>query len=167
MRRFRQSGLQRRQRISIHASRVGCDHYIQSNPVTDTISIHASHVGCDNSWESKLTKPAIFQSTHPVWDATQTHHLYIMEINFNPRIPCGMRRPGPRRPCRSWYFNPRIPCGMRPSQLPLSSVIDSISIHASRVGCDWMYTFGKSPAQFQSTHPVWDATLAATAFKRH
>ena len=35
--------------------------------------------------------------------------------NFNPRAPCGARRPaGGRRPCHPRYFNPRAPCGARP-----------------------------------------------------
>ena len=146
-------------RISIHASRMGCDlnafrdcsrHYnfnpripygmrlipaIRSScfvtfqsthPVWDATSCSTASARCG----------ARFQSTHPVWDATQlesghrnelrisihasrmgcdqtVERLLRSRVDFNPRIPYGMR------PfalifmflCRN--FNPRIPYGMR------------------------------------------------------
>ena len=60
-----------------------------------------------------------FQSTHPVWDATQLMEVIKMTLrDFNPRIPYGMRLP------------------------------DIHTVHA--------------PLPFQSTHPVWDATAVTT-----
>ena len=56
----------------------------------------------------------VFQSTHPVWDATSSSTA---------------------RPDASAHFNPRIPYGMRPVLMKLSAP-SSISIHASRMGCD-------------------------------
>ena len=100
-----------------------------------------------------------FQSTHPVWDATEallcdavTAHISIhasrvgcdsfplrftASVNyFNPRIPCGMRQLDTATSIFQSNFNPRIPCGMR--LIPSVHVIMSIiSIHASRVGCDF------------------------------
>ena len=35
-----------------------------------------------------------------------------------------------------------------------------ISIHASRMGCDLVIAFNHGAHQFQSTHPVWDATFS-------
>ena len=101
------------------------------------ISIHASHAGCD----SYTTKTLDYGD------------------NFNPRIPCGMRRlmKGGKHdykrfqsthPMRDatvdhcflllviYHFNPRIPCGMRPDVQVLRCHFDLISIHASHAGCD-------------------------------
>ena len=80
-------------RISIHASRMGCDvacavcstvtfdfnpripygmrrEVLVLSMTSMLISIHASRMGCDHS--SVLHPPTkwLFQSTHPVWDAT-------------------------------------------------------------------------------------------------
>ena len=84
----------------------------------------------------------VFQSTHPVWDATSSSTARPdASAHFNPRIPYGMR-PG-------WLtlsmllllnFNPRIPYGMRRLRY-----CDAIAL--------W---------EFQSTHPVWDATTIQT-----
>ena len=80
-----------------------------------------------------------FQSTLPVWGATQARQGKPGgERNFNPRSPCG-ERPAP---CRFWwsggYFNPRSPCGERPCRAYFSVRIPG----------------------FQSTLPVWGATVA-------
>ena len=83
--------------------------------VNDDISIHASHAGCDTTAEPFRLTPEQFQSTHPMRDATELsspgRHL---AGHFNPRIPCGMRRPVVSKSSPTIvYFNPRIPCGMR------------------------------------------------------
>ena len=101
----------------------------------------------------------VFQSTHPVWDATVPWDMGYRDIvisihasrmgcddlssahqpkatDFNPRIPYGMR-PGPQHRFRQQcYFNPRIPYGMRPARRPGIDISRHISIHASRMGCD-------------------------------
>ena len=113
--------------------------------------------------------PAGFQSTRPVWGATSLYTASWMGIaisihaprvgrdeggetaalfylNFNPRAPCGARRPF----AVSWTsqtadFNPRAPCGAR--LLPAC------------ICC-----IGFSP--FQSTRPVWGATQLMSAVPR-
>ena len=103
----------------------------------------------------------LFQSTLPVWGAT----------------PCTGQLLHRRR-----YFNPRSPCGERPYSPLFSLRRLLISIHAPRVGSDFSqrltqastYHFNpRSPCgerlpfrsvcllifQFQSTLPVWGATL--------
>ena len=126
----------------------------------------------------------IFQSTHPVWGATNDYIRLESESaisihaprvgcdswtanrryhrhNFNPRTPCGVR------PCCSsrytgvvWNFNPRTPCGVRRGKDGAGARIRRISIHAPRVGCD---SGSSEPSfemlKFQSTHPVWGATF--------
>ena len=83
--------------------------------------------------------PAKFQSTHPVWGATCREPCpHPSHIHFNPRTPCGVRR-------GSTWTRTRPP---------------TISIHAPRVGCDDSGGGGPvSGAVFQSTHPVWGATM--------
>ncbi len=101
----------------------------------------------------------VFQSTHPVWDATPTSriiavylqisiHASRMGCDFKPhakgfslcisihasRMGCDSRLP---TFCpHSANFNPRIPYGMRRRQSRLQPVRPLISIHASRMGCD-------------------------------
>ena len=78
--------------ISIHAPRVGCDHYTMHVKIFCIISIHAPRVGCDGSR---------LPGAHGQW-------------NFNPRTPCGVRPPPTRHSRRiCWNFNPRTPCGVR------------------------------------------------------
>ena len=126
--------------ISIHAPRVGCDHYFVPCPHCRKISIHAPRVGCDNFSVRRFRPPD----------------------HFNPRTPCGVRRDtaivnnngttisihAPRVGCDSmasrscWvqlHFNPRTPCGVRQRGPAVRPCIYGISIHAPRVGCDCKY----------------------------
>ena len=101
-------------RISIHASHAGCDKEFVDGHTTQYISIHASHAGCDPSLRLVWVNPEIFQSTHPMRDAT-------MALNAG------------SSPCRFQYTHP-----MRDATE--SSTIRRpnpfISIHASHAGCD-------------------------------
>ena len=72
-------------------------------------------MGCDEELREQADAETLFQSTHPVWDAT---------------------RSGPMRGSTGWHFNPRIPYGMRPPTTPPTFPVTAISIHASRMGCD-------------------------------
>ena len=125
--------------ISIHAPRVGCDNIFALLAVVGRISIHAPRVGRDSARPCRLTAV----------------------VYFNPRAPCGARRccdvtpatrdcisihaPRVGRDHRNWYyisynynFNPRAPCGARPF-----------------FGQEMTASF-----LFQSTRPVWGATLS-------
>ena len=105
------------------------------------ISIHAPRVGCDVCPPSPHCVQRAFQSTHPVWGATD---LGVASAQAH------------------GDFNPRTPCGVRPLVVAHICAGQCISIHAPRVGCDSMPASASSAAsQFQSTHPVWGATLAA------
>ena len=104
----------------------------------------------------------VFQSTLPVWGATETDHrsgrgvqisIHAPRVgsdttpapagrrypDFNPRSPCGERHTGPPGASCTDNFNPRSPCGERPT--------------ARSMTC--------SPPRFQSTLPVWGATCAS------
>ena len=126
-----------RHAISIHASRMGCDHRRQHGRRRRTaISIHASRMGCDDNSNGRNDKctnfnPRIpygmrlggrggytvifgFQSTHPVWDATC--HACL--------------------PASVWVFQSTHPVWDATKLLNCSRTVFVISIHASRMGCD-------------------------------
>ena len=102
--------------ISIHAPRVGSDrHRLLSRSGRD-ISIHAPRVGSDNIASIVRIISFRFQSTLPVWGATLVPgDPPYAGLNFNPRSPCGERRP-------------------RDLDSAMQVVI---SIHAPRVGSDY------------------------------
>ncbi len=124
----------------------------------------------------------VFQSTLPVWEATSTALLTARPCSFNPRSPCGERREVSASSQHRWRFNPRSPCGERRDHGIMEMVV-FVSIHAPRVGSDHPFPFGcfgfggfnpRSPCgerqqileflqqdhEFQSTLPVWGATVS-------
>ena len=101
--------------ISIHAPHAGCDVWRGGGFWGRHISIHAPHAGCDMQRSSPRGRLCRFQSTHPMRGATVSPaSLPPMKLNFNPRTPCGVRRPAKRHKYKH-----------RP-----------ISIHAPHAGCD-------------------------------
>ena len=169
--------------ISIHASRMGCDHRTFGLAQHVPISIHASRMGCDPGCEIRGSDLVI--SIHASRMGCDT--LFLLSswkvLDFNPRIPYGMRLRVLGADHLHFNFNPRIPYGMRRVHVDEDCVLrrfqsthpvwdatrprerdtrhTGISIHASRMGCDLMMQLGGIvPALFQSTHPVWDATYA-------
>ena len=149
---------------------------------TQFISIHASHAGCDAVCEYTDLEAELFQSTHPMRDATQRH----FEEHNGTRISIHASHAGCDTrvqdfACKRTYFNPRIPCGMRPDidcpgykpgeisihashagcdlQSGKRAHSRKISIHASHAGCDLVeFIFPFLSTLFQSTHPMRDAT---------
>ena len=78
-----------------------------------------------------------FQSTHPVWDATKTFPPFRVIYRFQSTHPVWDATFCRQRPSTRYrYFNPRIPYGMRQSGVNKWTKAVSISIHASRMGCD-------------------------------
>ena len=161
---------------------MGCDDPATFAPDVPEISIHASRMGCDLSSVMTAWSSILFQSTHPVWDATRIMALWCDTVNFNPRIPYGMRRPTARAWSASSHFNPRIPYGMR---RPTARAWSASSHFNPRipygmrllVGLKVMLSRNFNPRipygmrrtgiavwrtrlLFQSTHPVWDATAS-------
>ena len=137
----------------------------------------------------RLTLPLVplrFQSTLPVWGATivpDTPAAFVLD--FNPRSPCGERREVRFAPMADWphisIHAPRVGSdrGNIASTAPGNISIHAprvgsdqvgyvpaarckISIHAPRVGSDGLCLqscAGDGP--FQSTLPVWGATVPA------
>ena len=58
-------------------------------------------------------------------------------MDFNPRTPCGVRRPAAwASPLFLINFNPRTPCGVRRTAFRRGKGWTAISIHAPLAGCD-------------------------------
>ena len=102
----------------------------------------------------------MFQPTHPVWGATIAGVTgYCFRFYFNPRTPCGVRRPVAGGCSKAGgNFNPRTPCGVRhwsPEPWPRQPDFNPRTPCGVRRGADYMANY---TAKFQSTHPVWGAT---------
>ena len=108
-----------------------------------------------------ITLYCIFQSTRPVWGATCKGGSQPKDsVYFNPRAPCGARRPPF---CLYPYyknFNPRAPCGARHLTLWRPSYITLFQstrpVWGATVPCCANHPI---ITLFQSTRPVWGATL--------
>ena len=133
-----------------------------------------------------------FQSTLPVWGATEPAFRHIPASQyFNPRSPCGERPPLPFHLCIQHSFQSTLPVWGATRQVALKHNVARISIHAPRVGgdaqaildyIDKTYDFNpRSPCgerhryllrmsasiAFQSTLPVWGATLIVWPLNQH
>ena len=170
--------------ISIHAPRVGSDAVRENARLSlPGISIHAPRVGSDKIWLFKLLVTANFNPRSPCGERLQnpgvqatnlpisihaprvgsdTKHATTMlaYFNFNPRSPCGERRQKRRqRKNRHFQFQSTLPVWGATSPPFRTQELRLISIHAPRVGSDYLST--SSPTGifiFQSTLPVWGAT---------
>ncbi len=101
--------------ISIHAPRVGRDLVVQIDRAVLSLFQSTRPVWGATQLSYRRDRTGKFQSTRPVWGATLSHSVDLQIWgNFNPRAPCGARHQGE---------------GISP--LPLL-----ISIHAPRVGRD-------------------------------
>ena len=150
----------RRPAISIHAPRVGRD--IARKRESDmTINFNPrAPCGARPKTSCRLRACGTFQSTRPVWGATHGTGSPCLQINisihaprvgrdyppslplllcpdFNPRAPCGARHDRCRHADPGGDFNPRAPCGAR-----RCGHTETVQIYG-----------------FQSTRPVWGATV--------
>ena len=122
-----------------------------------------------------------FQSTRPVWGATgyeisagTIHKISIHAPrvgrdrrrrrhghhpgHFNPRAPCGARRPAARYRGQECYFNPRAPCGARLTQSGIISAEHLFQSTRPVWGATIPARHPTTKEKFQSTRPVWGAT---------
>ena len=151
----------RRDRISIHAPRVGSD--LASTParyIFGDISIHAPRVGSDRPYQPEPRPPPRFQSTLPVWGATRARARARRRTSyFNPRSPCGERQLVGLRGHLRLLFQSTLPVWGATATEHVDGPERPISIHAPRVGSDHAGICGAIRLdQFQSTLPVWGAT---------
>ena len=103
-----------------------------------------------------------FQSTRPVWGATRIYLDFMAAYyDFNPRAPCGARRLLQVMLAMAYNFNPRAPCGARPYR---SSIFRVLNMDFNpRAPCGARPVLEPGPVivvQFQSTRPVWGATVS-------
>ena len=125
----------------------------------------------------------LFQSTLPVWGATAFSRLTIKpENNFNPRSPCGEQQFPALYVClilgfqstllvwgaTSWCtrrgalpgdFNPRSPCGERPVCAGCSKILFDFNPRSPCGERHEAVEMVTERMEFQSTLPVWGATL--------
>ena len=140
--------------ISIHAPRVGCD--LKRGGFVGLLCLFQSThpVWGATDYRSPRKFKLGFQSTHPVWGATPSgRHSGHFSGYFNPRTPCGVRRPHRHQTSGTpSYFNPRTPCGVRPVAPLGAGDPGGISIHAPRVGCDILAASSNDSARTISIH---------------
>ena len=143
--RHRDSGSFREHQVSIHAPRVGRDIALNSGSFRSiefqsTRPVWGATETCRSS-----ARPPRFQSTRPVWGATIRKARSICTLRcFNPRAPCGARRSKRGKLTLIVCFNPRAPCGARHRSLSIAEI-----------------------EEFQSTRPVWGATGMRVTCKCH
>ena len=131
-------------------------------PSTSNISIHASHAGRD---PVALTRSSslLFQSTRPMRDATNTNSRQSHHDAISIHASHAGRDEGVRYTTSSLNvnFNPRVPCGTRLVCGVICLGVSFISIHASHAGRDGSFAPLKVLIfQFQSTRPMRDATYS-------
>ena len=148
--------------ISIHAPLAGSDLALRHMAPAYLISIHAPLAGSDGRLLPMLPFPPI--SIHAPLagsDLPPGRHTSCPG-NFNPRSPCGERRPARNRTWTTSYFNPRSPCGERHYWVTHYVNGLPISIHAPLAGSDHARPVD-APFQpvFQSTLPLRGATVVA------
>ena len=146
------------------------------------ISIHAPLAGCDESFPLLLHSPNLFQSTHPLRGATFTAVTTSLSSRFQSTHPLrGATKVEGSSHSSISYFNPRTPCGVRRPSYRRADSRQDISIHAPLAGCDVERSYtgrykgisihaplaGCDPPAaiiiyhkeiFQSTHPLRGAT---------
>ena len=132
-------------KISIHASHAGCDFDHTGNTNLDNYFNPRIPCGMRPSGQLTFGKfKKIFQSTHPMRDATVNFDIVILiALYFNPRIPCGMRR---KYGHAFEYFFQDISihashAGCDMSLSIIRTLRRNISIHASHAGCDQLSRF--------------------------
>ena len=126
------------QEVSIHAPRVGCDLLSLHQPQSERCFNSRTPCGVRPSRTLVVSSLVMFQFTHPVWGATSAElRQYIGDVMFQFTHPV-------------WGATHHREHLMR---------VDGVSIHAPRVGCDFLLSVIKRyRLVFQFTHPVWGAT---------
>ena len=134
---------------------------VSTRSFSASISIHAPLTGCDFLLSASNSRGIVFQSTHPLRDATfnSTSTTFMSFISIHaPLTGCDTNKFifG----TLSVGFQSTHPLRDATIYLILEEVFKEISIHAPLTGCDLNSTklmFQKE--RFQSTHPLRDATL--------
>ena len=146
--------------VSIHAPRVGRDSMLELSQASIIVSIHAPRVGRDTICASLTISPACFNprapcgARHIFW--IDPHHDRSVSIHA-PRVGRDFGGMQEERTITVSIHAPRVgrDCVCHPASTHLQ-----VSIHAPRVGRDLDPKVpGLLLKGFQSTRPVWGATL--------
>ena len=123
--------------ISIHAPLTGCDFKSIINDLATADFNPRTPYGMRLERHSGHLNSPVFQSTHPLRDATGGGYtnLTILDISIHaPLTGCdGFTK---RSMSKCAYFNPRTPYGMRLNPFIVRQQRATISIHAPLTGCD-------------------------------
>ena len=121
--------------------------------------------GATNKYKVAL-KTNWFQSTRPVWGATLSFNLLLIPIAVSIHAPrVGRDGARSRWRCRGCCFNPRAPCGARPfpaRQCCPRTRFNPRAPCGARPAMPPKHTDGN---EFQSTRPVWGATHLRTPYQ--
>ena len=155
------------------------------------ISIHAPRVGSDGRGTGVPPTKRRFQSTLPVWGATEDGHgrggRVIISIHaprvgsdasphaaascsghisiHAPRVGSDTPRRAPRSP--PMHFNPRSPCGERHSGHAAIRLVYQFQSTLPVWGATVVKQFFGDNSKFQSTLPVWGATMMVASLAPH
>ena len=131
-----------------------------SKSTSTQISIHAPRVGSDFSLTQLAGSSLRFQSTLPVWGATPRHLAAsaCKGISIHaPRVGSDKSRRYQVQPVRD--FNPRSPCGERHNQDNHRKYLSDFNPRSPCGERRYEHSYHQGIAKFQSTLPVWGATL--------
>ena len=100
------------------------------------ISIHAARVGSDTHKVASVYVRIVFQSTLPVWAATMILSIIKLCRRFQSTLPvwAATRYRGGGRKCV--IFQSTLPVWAATANMARANPLESISIHAARVGSD-------------------------------
>ena len=150
----------RKTHISIHAPRVGSDARQPGIGLIRSDFNPRSPCGERQSWNAGGTATMAFQSTLPVWGATglAINDLFGSAISIHaPRV--GSDAEGRKPLYLRYHFNPRSPCGERQKiangEKTLELFQSTLPVWGATVV---MLSFSVLTFLFQSTLPVWGAT---------
>ena len=172
--------------VSLHAPRVGRDPRCPSMPAHATQFQSTRPVWGATPVMRQVRSALMFQSTRPVWGATTARRYECTRIyvsihaprvgrdldfsrwvkngfGFNPRAPCGARPGASAELQGDAGFNPRAPCGARLRSQRCTHAAYRFQSTRPVWGATLPHTSSLTKSLFQSTRPVWGATVNVLA----
>ena len=121
---------------------MGCDaeRAARDSALTD-ISIHAARMGCDQKWAESDQSPDDFNPRSPNGLRLVAQATTLKKVcNFNPRSPNGLRLKARSRALKTCLFQSTQPEWAATNTGAVDIDYMAISIHAARMGCDYLYS---------------------------
>ena len=140
-------------RVSTHAPLAGSDEGQIAPSQPDLVSTHAPLAGSDRQAPWCTCAGAGFNPRSPCGERRPpAAGVASLPMSFNPRSPCGERPRVRARTRVSHGFNPRSPCGERPGCASSRSSSGTVSTHAPLAGSDTAFSPSGLIEQLVSTH---------------